>query len=121
MLVVNAHLLQDTSGEGFAVRLFRKGNQRGFVRALSDQPSAFVSGFNKASSPYSCAGAQDVLLDRHRCITPSGPIPPSAEPCMTLCTVLLLRASTIVRTDEQPRAWHCVQLKWAVGMRRSRR
>ena len=49
MLVVNAHLVQDTTGEGFAVRLFRKGNQRGFVRALSDQPSSFVAGFNKVS------------------------------------------------------------------------
>ena len=51
LLVVNAHLVQDSSGEGFAVRLFRKGNQRGFVRALSDQPSAFVSGFGKVRPP----------------------------------------------------------------------
>lgn len=48
MLVLNAHTVTDTSGEGFAVRLFRKGNQRGFVRAISDQPSSFASGFNKA-------------------------------------------------------------------------
>ena len=47
MLVLNAHNVADTSGEGFAVRLFRKGNQRGFIRALSDQPSFFAAGFNK--------------------------------------------------------------------------
>ena len=52
ILVVNAHLVQDTTGEGFAVRLFRKGNQRGFVRALSDQPCSFVSGFNKVYRPW---------------------------------------------------------------------
>ncbi len=49
MLVLNAHNVTDTSGEGFAVRLFRKGNQRGFIRALSDQPSFFAAGFNKVS------------------------------------------------------------------------
>ena len=49
MLVLNAHSVTDTSGEGFAVRLFRKGNQRGFIRALSDQPSFFAAGFNKVS------------------------------------------------------------------------
>jgi hypothetical protein len=53
LLVVNAHLVQDSSGEGFAVRLFRKGNQAGFVRALSDQPAAFVSGFGKVR-PLEC-------------------------------------------------------------------
>ena len=47
MLVLNAHNVSDTSGEGFAVRLFRKGNQRGFIRALSDQPAFFAAGFNK--------------------------------------------------------------------------
>ena len=47
MLVLNAHNVADTSGEGFAVRLFRKGNQRGFIRALSDQPAFFAAGFNK--------------------------------------------------------------------------
>lgn len=51
MLILNAHNVSDTSGEGFAVRLFRKGNRRGFIRALSDQPSFFASGFAKVSSP----------------------------------------------------------------------
>lgn len=47
MLILNAHGVTDSSGEGFAVRLFRKGNQRGFVRALTDNPAAFAAGFNK--------------------------------------------------------------------------
>ena len=47
MLVMNAHTVTDMSGEGFAVRLFRQGNQGGFVRAISDQPQAFAAGFSK--------------------------------------------------------------------------
>lgn len=47
MIVVNAHRVTDTSGEGFAVRLYRERNRTGFLRALSDQPTAFTSGFNK--------------------------------------------------------------------------
>ena len=47
MLILNANSVTDSSGEGFAVRLFRKGNQRGFVRAITDNPAAFAAGFNK--------------------------------------------------------------------------
>jgi hypothetical protein len=37
----------DTSGEGFAVRLFRIARADGFVRGFSDQPAPFASEFNK--------------------------------------------------------------------------
>ena len=37
----------DSSGEGFAVRLFKAACPRGVVRAISDQPSSFASEFNK--------------------------------------------------------------------------
>ena len=47
MVIVNAHRLTDSSGEAFAVRLYRTGNASGFVRAVSDQPTAFTAGFNK--------------------------------------------------------------------------
>lgn len=47
MIIVNAHRLTDSSGEAFAVRLYRTGNASGFVRAASDQPTAFTAGFNK--------------------------------------------------------------------------
>eukprot|EP00877_Chromochloris_zofingiensis_P000132 jgi/Chrzof1/10119/Cz04g29130.t1 len=50
MVVINAHKVADASGEGFAIRLFRQGNSSGFLRAFSDQPTAFASGFNKAST-----------------------------------------------------------------------
>ena len=47
ILVVNAHTVTDMSGEGFAIRLFRQGNQGGFVRAISDQPQSFAASFSK--------------------------------------------------------------------------
>lgn len=46
VVVVNAHRVTDTSGEGFAVRLLRAGNGGAFVRGLSDQPTSF-GGFSK--------------------------------------------------------------------------
>lgn len=47
ILVLNSHRASDASGEGFAVRLFRAANRRGFVRALSDQPTSLSAGFAK--------------------------------------------------------------------------
>ena len=47
IIVMNAHRVTDTSGEGFAVRLFRAGNSRGFVRAFSDNPTSVTAGFAK--------------------------------------------------------------------------
>lgn len=38
----------DSSGEGFAVRLYKTAAPRGVVRAFSDLPSSFASEFNKA-------------------------------------------------------------------------
>lgn len=48
-VVLNAHRVTETSGEGFAVRLFRAANRNGFVRAFSDQPVSFL-GFSKVSA-----------------------------------------------------------------------
>ena len=47
MIIMNAHRVTDASGEAFAVRLYRMANKNGFVRAFSDQPTGFASGFNK--------------------------------------------------------------------------
>lgn len=47
MIIANAHRVSDTSGEGFAVRLYRAANRTGFLRALSEQPHAFMAGFSK--------------------------------------------------------------------------
>ena len=46
IVVLNAHRVNDTSGEGFAVRLYRAANRGGSVRAFSDQPPSFL-GFSK--------------------------------------------------------------------------
>lgn len=47
ILVFNAHLVSDTSSEGFILRIFRQQNQRGFIKAFSDNPLALAGGFNK--------------------------------------------------------------------------
>ncbi len=47
ILVLNAHRASDASGEGFAVRLFRGANAAGFVRGLTDAPTALAAGFAK--------------------------------------------------------------------------
>lgn len=38
MIVVNAHRVTETSGEGFAVRLYRAANKTGFLRRAAPQP-----------------------------------------------------------------------------------
>ncbi|KAG0001137.1 hypothetical protein BGZ79_005051 [Entomortierella chlamydospora] len=45
MLVANAHRVSATSTEAFILRLFRQGNSEGFVKAFSDQPEVFSTGF----------------------------------------------------------------------------
>ncbi len=50
IIVLNAHRVTDTCGEGFAARLYRAGNRSGFVRAFSDDPVQFTQGFNKAGN-----------------------------------------------------------------------
>ena len=46
IIVCGAHRTHDSSGEGFVVRLFREGNRRGFVRAITDRPGDLTKGFN---------------------------------------------------------------------------
>ncbi|KAF9437889.1 hypothetical protein BGZ76_010671 [Entomortierella beljakovae] len=46
LLVANAHRVSATSTEAFILRLFRQGNSEGFVKAFSDQPEVFSSGFS---------------------------------------------------------------------------
>jgi len=54
MVIMNAHRVTDSSGEAFAVRLFRMANKHGFVRAFTDQPTGFASGFNKVPAAIAC-------------------------------------------------------------------
>ena len=46
LVVANGHRVTDESGEAFVVRLFRSGNRRGFVRALTDRPGDLSRGFH---------------------------------------------------------------------------
>ena len=50
LYVFNAENVSDNSGIEFAVRLYRLGNTTGFVRAISDRPVSFASGFTKVPS-----------------------------------------------------------------------
>jgi DNA excision repair protein ERCC-4 len=66
MIVLNAHRTSDTSGEGFAAALYRDtaaaggagaaARRRGWLRAFSDQPTAFSHGFNKVGACVRHAG-----------------------------------------------------------------
>eukprot|EP00891_Asterochloris_glomerata_P002772 jgi/Astpho2/2772/gw1.00050.23.1_t len=47
IIVMNAHRVTETSGEGFAIRLYRIANRTGFLRAVSDQPTVFSAGFSR--------------------------------------------------------------------------
>ena len=51
LVVMNVHRVQDTSGEGFAARLFRSANQQGFIRGFSDNANSVSGGFAKAWPP----------------------------------------------------------------------
>ncbi|KAF9427926.1 hypothetical protein BGZ94_003821 [Podila epigama] len=45
ILVANAHRVTATTTEAFILRLFRQGNSEGFIKAFSDQPEVFSTGF----------------------------------------------------------------------------
>ena len=47
MIIMNAHRVTENSGEGFAARLYRSTNRKGYLRAFSDQPTSFSHGFAK--------------------------------------------------------------------------
>lgn len=55
MVVLNAQRVTEASGEAFAVRLYRMANKNGFIRAFSDQPTSFASGFNKVHLDLACS------------------------------------------------------------------
>ncbi|OIS99720.1 PREDICTED: DNA repair endonuclease UVH1 [Nicotiana attenuata] len=54
LIVLNAHLLSDTSTEAFIVRILRSTNRDLYVRAFSDRPHSMVSGFAKAERTLKC-------------------------------------------------------------------
>lgn len=48
LIVMNAHHVTESSGEGFVVKLYRSKGGKGFVRAFSENPVSFTSEFSKA-------------------------------------------------------------------------
>lgn len=46
-LVANAHRITETCQEAFILKLFRKENKEGFIKAFSDSPCSFSMGFAK--------------------------------------------------------------------------
>lgn len=46
VIVLNAHNVSDTSNIAFILRLYRERNKIGFIKALSDRPEAFGSGYS---------------------------------------------------------------------------
>ncbi|XP_074303873.1 DNA repair endonuclease UVH1-like [Silene latifolia] len=54
IIIMNAHLLSETSTEAFIVRILRSFNRSVYVRAFSDKPQAMVAGFAKAERILKC-------------------------------------------------------------------
>ncbi|XP_059275840.1 DNA repair endonuclease UVH1 [Lycium ferocissimum] len=54
IVIMNAHLISDTSTEAFIVRILRLKNRSIYVRAFSDRPHSMVSGFAKAERTLKC-------------------------------------------------------------------
>ena len=50
MLIIHTEDISLHSGIEFSVRLFRRGNSKGFVHLISDNPSSFEAGFTKVLS-----------------------------------------------------------------------
>jgi DNA excision repair protein ERCC-4 len=48
LIIMNAHNVSESSGEGFVVKLYRTKGGTGFVRAFSENPVAFTSDFAKS-------------------------------------------------------------------------
>lgn len=48
ILILNAHKVTESSGEGFVVRLYRTKGGTGYLRAFSESPVSFSSEFGKA-------------------------------------------------------------------------
>ena len=46
-LMNHSHRITETSTEAFLLRLFREENKTGFIKAFSESPESFTSGFNK--------------------------------------------------------------------------
>lgn len=62
IIVVNAHNISESSGEGFVVKLYRTKGGTGFVRAFSEHPVALTSEFAKAEKVLRALHCQNFQL-----------------------------------------------------------
>ncbi|ACO64590.1 predicted protein [Micromonas commoda] len=62
VIVANGHRVTDMSQEAFVVRLFRSGNRRGFLRALTDRPGDLTRGFSKVDQVMKCLMTRQLNL-----------------------------------------------------------
>jgi DNA excision repair protein ERCC-4 len=61
-VVADAHRITDTSTEHFILRVYRQGNRVGFIKALSDQPHAFLTGYGKLDTVLKCLFVTKLFL-----------------------------------------------------------
>ena len=62
IVVLNAHNVSESSGEGFVVKLYRTKGGAGFVRAFSEHPVALTSEFAKAEKVMRALHCQNLQL-----------------------------------------------------------
>ncbi|KAK9144875.1 hypothetical protein Sjap_004778 [Stephania japonica] len=62
LLILNAHLLSDTSTEAFIARVFRAAHPSAFLRAFTDNAPSMVAGFGKVERLMRCFGSRRLLL-----------------------------------------------------------
>ncbi|KAK9121248.1 hypothetical protein Syun_018865 [Stephania yunnanensis] len=62
LIILNAHLLSETSTEAFIARVFRAANPAAYVRAFTDNAPAMVAGFGKVERVMRCLGIRRLAL-----------------------------------------------------------
>ncbi|CAI8009787.1 DNA repair endonuclease XPF [Geodia barretti] len=62
LLIWSAHKVTETSSEAFIIRLFRESSKSGFVKAFSDSPEQFMSGFCQLERVMRCLFLRHLYL-----------------------------------------------------------
>lgn len=62
IVCLNAHRVSENSTEAFILTYFRQHSKNGFVKALSDEPEGFLSGFAPLASKMKYLGVRKVVL-----------------------------------------------------------
>ncbi|CAG8504551.1 10589_t:CDS:10 [Paraglomus brasilianum] len=62
IIVNHAERVTETSTEAFILRIFRQENENGFIKAFSDSPEAFVTGFSPLQTTMQCLQLRTVFI-----------------------------------------------------------